>query len=132
MEGRLLGDGGVGPVDPQAADLEIGLAGAGERTDHRIGHGRVEVRAGGVAGTGRVDGPVRTAEQPRNGRPVVEVDHDRCGAAGGDGVRLGVVADERGHLVAVLVQVRQYVRSDESGWAGEYYFHGRTASCLRS
>ena len=61
------------------------------------------------AGTGRVDGPVRTAEQPGEGRPVVEVDHDRSGAAGGDVVGLGVVADERGHLVAVLVQIRQYL-----------------------
>ena len=79
----------------------------------------------GVAGTGRVDGPVRTAEQLRDRRLVVEVDHDRCGAAGGDGARLGVVADKRGHLVAVLVQIRQDVRSDEPGRTGEYYFHGR-------
>jgi hypothetical protein len=30
----------------------------------------------------------------------------------------------------VLVQVRQYVRSDESGCAGEYYVHGLAASCV--
>src|SRR6266566_7898237 len=125
VEGRRLGDRSVGPVDPQAADLEVGLAGAAERVDHRVDHGGVQVRAGGVAGTGRVDGTVRIAEQSRDRWPVVEVDHDRCGASGGDGVRLGVVADERSHLVAVLVQIRQYVRSDETGCAGEYYFHGR-------
>ena len=70
--------------------------------------------------------PSASAEQPRDGRPVVEVDHDRRGAAGGDGVRLGIVPDERGHLVAVLVQIRQYMRSDEAGRAGECYFHGRS------
>jgi hypothetical protein len=130
VDGRRLGDGRVGPVDPQAADLEVGLAGARERVDHRIDHGRVQVRAGGVAGTGRVDGPVRLAEQPGDRRPVVEVDHDRRGATGGDGLRLGVVADERGHLMTVLVQICQYMRSDEPGCAGEYYVHGLAASCV--
>jgi hypothetical protein len=65
------------------------------------------------------------AEKPRDRRPVVEVDHDRCGAADSDCGRLGIVADERRHLVAVLVQICQHVRSDEPGCAGEYYFHGR-------
>jgi hypothetical protein len=75
-----------------------------------------------------VDGPVRLAEQPGDRRPVVEVDHGRCGATGGNGRRLGVVADERGHLVAVLVQIRQYMRSDEPGCAGEYHVHSLAAS----
>ena len=79
-----------------------------------------------------MDGPVRIAEQPRDRRPIVEVDHDRCSAAGRDGVCLGVVADECGHLVAVLVQIRQYVRSDEPGCASEYYFHGRQPPAFRS
>jgi len=43
----------------------------------------------------------------------VEVDHRRRGADGGYAVRLGVVADEDGHFVAVLLQFGQYVRSDE-------------------
>ena len=103
--------------------MEVGLAGAGECVDRRIDHGGVQVRAGLVAGTGRVDGPVRIAEQAHDRRPVVEVDHGRRGAAGGDDVGLGVVADERRHLVAVLVQFRQDVRSDESGCAGECHFH---------
>jgi hypothetical protein len=123
-----LGDGTVGPVDPQAADLQVGLAGAGERAGHRVDHGGVQVCAGGVAGAGRVDGAVCIAEQSGDRRPVVEVDHGRGGTAGGDGVRLGVVAGERGHLVAVLVQIRQYMRSDEPGCAGEYYLHGLAAS----
>ena len=45
-------------------------------------------------------------EQAHDRRPVVEVDDGRRGAAGGDDVRLGVVADERRHLVAVLLQFR--------------------------
>ena len=63
--------------------------------------------------------PSASLEQPHDRRPIVEVDHDRRGAAGGDGVGLGVVADERGHLVAVLVQFREYVRSDEPCCTGE-------------
>ena len=74
--------------------------------------------------------PSASLEQARNRRPVVEVDHGRRGAAGGDGVRLGVVADERRHLVAVLLQFRQYVRSDEPGCTGECHLHSRTASSV--
>ena len=46
--------------------------------------------------------PSALLEQARDRRSIVEVDHGRGGAAGGDDVGLGVVADERGHLVAVL------------------------------
>ena len=99
----LLGDGGVGAVDPLAADVEVGLAGAGEGFDRRIDDCRVQVRAGLVAGAGGVDGPVRIAQQAQDRRPVVEVDDGRGGAAGGDDVGLGVVADECGDLVAVLL-----------------------------
>ena len=56
-------------------------------------------------------------------RPVVEVDDGRGGAAGGDDVGLGVVADERGDLVAVLLKFRQDVRADESRCAGECHSH---------
>ena len=38
---------------------------------------------------------------------------------------LGVVADERGHLVAVLLQFGQYVRSDKPCCPGECHFHAR-------
>ena len=127
IAGALNGDSslmrGVVPVDPHTADVEVGLAGAGECLDRRIDHRGVQVRAGLVAGTGGVDGPVRIAQQAHDRRPVVEVDHGRRGAAGGDGLGLGVVADERRHLVAVLLQFRQYVRSDEACCAGQCHFH---------
>ena len=58
MEGRVPGDGGVVPVDPQAADLEAGLAGAGERAGDRAGHRGIQACAGGITGTGGVDGPI--------------------------------------------------------------------------
>ena len=54
MERRLLGDGGVGAVDPRTADLEVRLAGAGVRIDRRVDHCRVEVGASGITGTGCV------------------------------------------------------------------------------
>jgi hypothetical protein len=54
MERRILGDGGVGAVDPRTADLEVRLAGAGIRIDCRVDHCRVEVGAGGITGTGCV------------------------------------------------------------------------------
>jgi hypothetical protein len=59
----------------------------------------------------------------------VEVDDGRRRATGGDDVRLAVVADERCHLVAVLVQVGEDMRSDEPGCTGERDFHGETGSC---
>ena len=101
---RLLGDGGVGAVDPLAADVEVGLAGAGERFDRRIDDRGVQVRAGLVAGAGRVDGPVRIAKQAHDRRSVVEVDDGRRGAMSGDESACAVIADERRHLMAVLLQ----------------------------
>ena len=71
---------------------------------------------------------VSVAQQAQDGRPVVEVDDGRCGAAGGDGLGLGVVADEGRHLVAVLVQFGEYVRSDEAGCAGECHSHCAASS----
>jgi hypothetical protein len=73
-----------------------------------------------------VDGPVHLAEQLGDGRPVVEVDHGRRGAAGRDEVHVRAVADQRGHLMAVFSQFGQYVRSDEPGPTGKRYFHGRS------
>src|SRR3954471_21152954 len=46
FSGGLLGDVGVGAVDPLAADVEVGLAGAGEGFDRRIHDCGVEVGAG--------------------------------------------------------------------------------------
>src|SRR5258705_2264685 len=99
-------------LDPVAADVEIGLAGAREDVGRRVDHCGIEVRAGGVAGTGGVNSAVCAAELVRDRRPVVEVDYRRR-ADGGYAVRLGVVADEHRHLVAVLLQLGQYVRADE-------------------
>ena len=82
----LLGDRGVGPVDPRTRDVEVGLAGAVECLDRRIDHRRVQVRAGLVAGAGGVDCPVRIAQQAHDRRPVVEVDHDRRCAFRRDGL----------------------------------------------
>jgi hypothetical protein len=70
--------------------------------------------------------PVGAVEHLGDGRPIVEVDHHRCRAAGRDRARLGIVADERGHLVAVLPQFAQYVGSDEPVRTGERYLHGRS------
>ena len=76
-----------------------------------------------------MDCSVRIAEEARDRWSVVEVDDGRRGAAGGDDVRLVVVADERCHLVAVLVQFGEDMRSDEPGCTGERNFHGETGSC---
>lgn len=73
-------------------------------------------------GTGGVDGRVDISQQARDRRPVVQIDHDRRGAAGLGDVRLGVVTDQRDHLVAVLLQFGQYVGSDESCRAGQCTF----------
>jgi hypothetical protein len=59
MERGVLGDGGVGAVDPRTADLEVRLAGAGECFDRSVDHCRVEVGACGITATGCVDRPVR-------------------------------------------------------------------------
>ena len=140
--GALNGDSSVMAVlfavDPRAADVEVGLAGAGERLDRRIDHRGVQIGAGLVTGTGRVDGPVRVAEQAHDRGPVVEVDHTGVAPRCGDDIGLGVVADERGHLVAVLPQLREDVRPDESCCPGERDLHGcasfshiRSSACLR-
>ncbi len=76
-----------------------------------------------------MDCSVRLAEEARDRWSVVEVDDGRRGAAGGDEVRLVVVADERCHLVAVLVQFGEDMRSDEPGCTGERNFHDETGSC---
>ena len=104
----LLGDGGVGTVDPLAADVEVGLAGAAEGLDRRIDHCGVQVRAGLVAGAGRVDGPVHFAQQAHERRPVVEL-----------------LADDRRDLVTVLLQCGQHMRSDEAGCARQCDSHVR-------
>ena len=92
--------------------------------------GRVQVRAGGVARAGGVDGAVGVAQQAHDRRPVVEVDHGRGGAARGDDVGLGVVADERGDLVAVLLQFGEDVGSDEPGCTGECDLHFASPSAI--
>lgn len=51
-----------------------------------------------------------------------------AGASNGDS-SLGLVADECGHLVAVLLQFGEDVRSDEPGCTGECDFHDLSASC---
>ena len=51
-------------------------------------------------------------------RPVVQVDHDRLGAAGFGDIGMIVVSDGRDHVVAVLVQVGQDVGADEPSCAG--------------
>jgi hypothetical protein len=56
----------------------------------------------------------------------IEVDHHRRGAGARSRARLGVIADQGGHLVAVLLQFGQYVRSDKPVRTGERYFHGRS------
>jgi hypothetical protein len=43
LDRRFLGDSGIVPVDPVAADVEIGLAGAREGVGRRVDHGGVEV-----------------------------------------------------------------------------------------
>ncbi len=110
--------------------MEVGLAAAGQRADHRVHYGGVQGRAGRVTRAGGVDGPVRLAEQGHDLLLVVEIDHGRCGAAGGDGIRLRIVAHERRDLVSVLSQFGQYVGSDEPCRTREYHLHNRNASCL--
>ena len=62
-----------------------------------------------------MDRAVCLPQQAHDRLSVVEVDHGRGGAAGGDDVGLGIVTYEHHHLVAVLLELRQYVRSDEPG-----------------
>ena len=71
-----------------------------------------------------MDGPVSIAQQVHDRRPVVQVDHDWPDAGGRDGAGLGVAPNEHGHLVPVLPQFTQHVRSDESRCAGECDLHG--------
>ena len=99
--------------------MEVGLAGAGQCLDGCVDHGRVQVCAGGVPGTGRVDGAVCSSQHAYDRRSVIEVDHGRRGAPGRDDVGLRVVANERRHLVAVLLQFSENVRSDETCCTGE-------------
>ena len=54
---------------------------------------------------------------------LVEIDHGRRGATRRDALGLVVVADERRHLVAVLEQLREDVRSDEPCRAGQCHVH---------
>jgi hypothetical protein len=104
-------------------DVEVGLAAAGERARGRVHNCGVQACAGGVTGDWRcVDGRVDISQQARDRRPVVQIDHGRRGAVGLGDVRLGVVTDQRDHLVAVLVQFGQYVGSDESCRAGQCTF----------
>jgi hypothetical protein len=56
-----------------------------------------------------VDGAVGVGEHPRNSRSVVEIDYHRFGASVTNFLRLFVVANERGHLVAVRDEVAQHV-----------------------
>jgi hypothetical protein len=70
-----------------------------------------------------MNGSVCASEDAHNRGPVVEVDHDRAGAARGDRVGLGIVADERNHVVAVLLECLQDVRSDESCCTCECHLH---------
>ena len=90
MRWGLLGNRGVGAIDPLAADVEVRLAGAGKRFDGRIDDCRVQVCAGLVAGAGSVDGPVRIFKQVQDRWPVVEVHDGRDGAGVGDDLGLGV------------------------------------------
>src|SRR5580700_3679019 len=104
FEGRLLSYVEIVPEDPFAADMEVGLSGAREGVGGRVDYRGVEVRAGSVAGTSRVDGAVSAAELARERGPVVEVEHLRYGPDSCHFLRLGLVAHECGHLVAVLLQ----------------------------
>ena len=74
--------------------------------------------------------PVRIAQQPRDRRSVGEINDDWADARAGDSVGVGVVADERGHLVSVLLKFREYVRSDESRCAGKCDFHDHSFADL--
>jgi hypothetical protein len=53
-----------------------------------------------------MNGSVCTPEHAHDRGPVIKVDHDRAGPARADDVGLGVVADERNHLVTVLLGAR--------------------------
>jgi hypothetical protein len=124
VERGVFGDVVLVAVDPRTADVQIRPAGSGEGLDRRIDHRGVEVRARFVAGARRVDRPVRVAQQAQDRRPVVQVDDGRRRAALSDDPALGVVADEGGDLVAVLLKLGQDVRPDEPGCAGECHSHG--------
>jgi hypothetical protein len=110
--------------------VQVGLARSGECVDRGVDDGRVEVGAGRVAGAGVVDGAVSVGQQAHHGWRVVEVDDGRGGAAGRDGLGLGVVADEGRDVVAVLDQFGEYVRSDEAGRAGECHVHLGESPCV--
>src|SRR4051812_4080369 len=115
--------------------MEVRLAGAVERFDRRIDDRRVQIRAGLVAGTGGVNCPVRIAQRAHDRRPGVEIDDNGGCVLRRGGLRIRIVADERRHLVAGLLQFPPYVRSDEAGCAGECDLHlalqGRSSSdCL--
>jgi hypothetical protein len=70
-----------------------------------------------------MDSPVGISEQGRDGRPVVQVGDRRGRAARRDGLGASVVAHQRRHLVAMLLQFVQYVRPDESCRTGKCHLH---------
>jgi hypothetical protein len=69
--------------------------------------------------------PSASLSRPHDRRPVVEIDDRRGDAAGGDSLGLRVVPDERRHLVAMLLQFRQHMGSDEACCAGQCHLHAQ-------
>ena len=64
--------------------MQIGPPRAVERLDRGIDHRGVQIGARGVTRTSGMHRPVDAAERPDDGRSVVQIDHDRRGAAVGD------------------------------------------------
>ena len=123
VQRRVFADRGVRTVNPQAADIETGLAGAIECLDRRVDHCGVQVRAGGVSRTGGVDGAVRVAEGLDDGWSIVEVDDGRSSTLGSDGLGLSFVAHEGGDLVPVGLELRKDVGADEPSCSRECHLH---------
>src|SRR3984885_12940852 len=53
----------------------------------------------------------------------VQIDDNRGGPLGSDGVGLSVVTDKCGHLVPMGLQLREYVRSNEPSCSRQCHFH---------
>ena len=98
--------------------MNIRLAGGAEPLHGGVDHRGVQVGAGGVPRAGRMDRTVGTDQHLHEGGSVIEVD-DRWGSAPiGHHRGLGVIVDQSDDLVAVFLQVGQYVGSDETRGTG--------------
>ena len=110
-------------MDPQAAGVDVGLAGAAERRDDGFGDRSVELRRGAVTRCGGVDRGIHSLEERSEPVGVGDVADDR-GRTGRRGLLRGVrTAHRRDDVVTVGAQYVEDGRADVAGGTGEEDLH---------